>query len=320
MSEAARSGFGHDTTTDEVLEGIDLDGKRVLVTGGSGGLGAETARALASRGARVVLTARDLAKGEAAAKAIRESTGNQDIEVEDLELASLESVRAFAERFLARHDALHVLVNNAGVMACPFARTQDGFELQFGTNHLGHFLLAGLLAPALLRGAPARVVSLSSRGHQQSPVVFDDVTFERRPYDKWAAYGQSKTANVLLAVELERRLGARGVHAYAVHPGVILTELSRHMEPEDYDHIRKRAPGGKLQLKTVEAGAATSVYAATAPELEGRGGLYLEDCHVAQVNDAEGAGEGVRSYALDPDAARRLWSVSEELVGRSFPL
>jgi len=318
MSGSARDGFGHDTTADEVLEGIDLTGKLALVTGGSGGLGAETARALAAKGARVVLTARDLAKGEAVAKGIRESTGSQAVEVEELELGSLASIRAFAERFAARHDALQILVNNAGVMACPFAKTTDGFEQQFGTNHLGHFLLTGLLAPALLRGAPARIVLLSSRGHQQSPVVFDDIHFEGRPYDKWEAYGQSKTANVLHAVELERRLGPRGVHANAVHPGVIPTDLARHLQPEDFQRLRKRAPGGKMRLKTVEAGAATSVYAATAPELEGRGGLYLEDCHVAEVNDAEGATEGVRSYALDPETARRLWSVSEEGVGQGF--
>jgi NAD(P)-dependent dehydrogenase (short-subunit alcohol dehydrogenase family) len=320
MSISARDGFGHDTTAAEVLEGIDLDGKLALVTGGSGGLGAETARALASKGARVVITARDVAKGQEVAQGIRKSTGNDGIEVEDLELGSLASIRAFAERFLARHDALQILVNNAGVMACPFAKTIDGFERQFGTNHLGHFLLTGLIAPALLRGAPARVVSVSSRGHQQSPVVFDDIHFEGRPYDKWLSYGQSKTANVLLAVELERRLGARGVHANAIHPGVIPTDLSRHMVPEDYERLRKRAPRGQMKLKTVESGAATSVYAATAPELEGRGGLYLEDCGIAEVDDAENAARGVRSYALDPDAARRLWSVSEQMVGERFPL
>ena len=170
MGESETRPFGADTTTDEVLAGIDLTGKRALVTGGSGGLGAETARALASKGARVVITARDVAKGEEVAKGIRDSTGNEGVEVEELELGSLASVRAFAERFLARGDALQILVNNAGVMACPFAKTADGFELQFGTNHLGHFLLTGLIAPALLDGAPARVVSVSSRGHQQSPV------------------------------------------------------------------------------------------------------------------------------------------------------
>ncbi|HEY8156837.1 MAG TPA: SDR family NAD(P)-dependent oxidoreductase [Myxococcota bacterium] len=320
MSRSARDGFGHDTTTAEVLEGIDLDGKLALVTGGSGGLGAETARALASQGARVVITARDVAKGEEIARGIRKSTGNDGIEVEELELGSLASIRKSAERFLARHEALQILVNNAGVMACPFARTTDGFELQFGTNHLGHFLMTGLIAPALLRGAPARIVSVSSRGHQMSPVVFDDIAFERRPYEKWSAYGQSKTANILLAVELERRLGARGVHANALHPGVIMTDLARHLVPEDYEYLRKRAPGGKLRVKTVESGAATSVYAATAPELKGRGGLYLEDCHVAGVNDDGSATEGVRSYALDPESAKRLWSVSEGLVGQRFPL
>jgi NAD(P)-dependent dehydrogenase (short-subunit alcohol dehydrogenase family) len=320
MGESSGSGFGFDTTTNEVLEGIDLQGKLGLVTGASGGLGAETARALASKGARVVLTARDVAKGEEVARGIRASTGNDGIEVEELELGSLASIRAFAERFLARHDAVQILANNAGVMACPFAKTADGFELQFGTNHLGHFLMTGLIAPTLLRGAPARVVSVSSRGHHMSPVVFDDIHFERRPYDKWSSYGQSKTANILLAVELERRLGTRGVHANAIHPGTIATELARHMEREDFELVRKRQPGGKMRLKSVEAGAATTVYAATAPELEGCGGLYLEDCGVAEVDDAEGAAGGVRSYALDPDTAKRLWSVSEEMVGQSLPL
>jgi NAD(P)-dependent dehydrogenase (short-subunit alcohol dehydrogenase family) len=320
MSGSARSGFGFDTTTDEVLEGIGLDGKLALVTGASGGLGAETARALASRGARVVITARDLAKGEEVARGIRASTGNQDIEVEELELGSLASIRAFADRFLARHDAVQILANNAGVMACPFGKTADGFELQFGTNHLGHFLMTGLIAPSLLRGAPARIVSVSSRGHHLSPVVFDDIHFEQRPYDKWSSYGQSKTANILFAVELERRLGSRGVHANAIHPGTIATELSRHMGREDFELVRKRQPGGKMRLKPVEAGAATTVYAAAAPELEGRGGLYLEDCGVAEVDDAEDATGGVRSYAVDPDAAKRLWSISEEMVGQSFPL
>ena len=320
MSDSSRGGFGHDTTTVEVLEGIDLTGKLTLVTGASGGLGAETARALASKGARVVITARDVAKGEGVARGIRASTGNDGIEVEELDLGSLASVRAFADRFRARHDALQILVNNAGVMACPFGKTTDGFELQFGTNHLGHFLMTGLIAPALLRGAPARVVSVSSRGHHMSPVVCDDIHFERRPYDKWSAYGQSKTANILLAVELERRLGSRGVHANAIHPGTIATELARHMEREDFELVRKRQPGGRMRLKSVEAGAATTVYAATAPELEGRGGIYVEDCGIADVDDAEDAAGGVRSYALDPDAAERLWSISEETVGQSFPL
>jgi NAD(P)-dependent dehydrogenase (short-subunit alcohol dehydrogenase family) len=315
MRDAAK--FGAETTASQVAEGIDLGGKVALVTGGSSGLGQETARVLAARGAHVILTARDMPKGEAVAAAIRASTGNQHVEVEQLELGSLKDIRAFARRFLARHPTLHVLVNNAGVMACPPARTADGFELQFGSNHIGHFLTTCLLAPALCRGAPSRVVSVSSRGHHMSPVVFDDVQFERRPYDKWVAYGQSKTANVLFAVGLERRLGARGVHANALHPGGIMTELSRHLEQKDFEFLQTRTRG--MNFKTVEAGAATSVFAATAPELEGRGGLYLEDCHVAAVNDAPDARDGVKSYALDPRNAERLWEVSETLVGERFP-
>ena len=315
----ARDEFGRETTADEVLDGIDLTGTFVLVTGGTSGLGAETARAMAAKGARVVLTARNLAKGEEVAASIRASTGNDDVTVEELELASFASVRAFAERFLAAHDSVDVLVNNAGVMACPWDTTADGFELQFGTNHLGHFLMTGLIAPALTNGGPTRVISVSSRGHHLSPVVFDDIGFEHREYDKWAGYGQSKTANILFAVELDRRLRDQGVRAYALHPGGIITELGRHLTPEDYELLRSRSPGGQLQLKTVPAGAATQVYAATAPELEGQGGVYLEDCHIARVVEENGP-DGVRSYALDPDNAARLWSVSEQLVGQEFPL
>jgi NAD(P)-dependent dehydrogenase (short-subunit alcohol dehydrogenase family) len=319
MRDASK--FGANTTTGEVLEGIDLRGKVALVTGGSSGLGQETARALAEKGARVVFTARDGPKGEHVAAAIRASTGNAHVEVESLELGSLASIRAFANRFLSRHDRLHILVNNAGVMACPFAKTSDGFEMQFGSNHVGHFLVTCLIVPALRRAAPSRIVSVSSRGHHLSPVVFDDLHFERRPYQKWAAYGQAKTANILFAVELERRLGPLGVHANALHPGAILTELGRHLEPEDIAFIQSRAPAGStLQFKSVEAGSATSVFAATAPELEGRGGLYLEDCHVAAINDAPDALDGVKSYAVDPNNAQRLWEVSEQLVGQRFAL
>lgn len=308
--------FGAETTAAEVAEGLDLRGKVALVTGGSSGLGQETARVLADRGAQVILTARDVPKGESVAAGIREATGNQHVEVEELELGSLPRIRAFADRFLSRHPALHILVNNAGVMACPPAKTADGFELQFGSNHVGHFLMTCLLAPALLRGAPSRVVSVSSRGHHISPVVFDDIQFERRPYDKWLSYGQSKTANVLFAVGLERRLGARGVRANALHPGGILTELGRHLQQEDFQFLQTRNRG--MKFKSVQAGSATSVFAATAPELEGRGGLYLEDCHVAAVNDAADALDGVKSYALDAGNAERLWEVSEKLVGERF--
>src|SRR5215470_10110070 len=202
MRDASR--LGADTTADQVLEGIDLHGRLVLVTGGSSGLGREAARAMAAKGAHVVLTARDPAKGRDVVGSITASTDNPRVELEELELDSLASVRAFAKRFLAKHDRLDVLLNNAGVMACPLGHTGDGFELQFGTNHIGHFLLTCLLAPALRKGAPSRVVSLSSRGHHLAPVDFDDPNFERRPYQKWASYGQSKTANVLFAVGLER--------------------------------------------------------------------------------------------------------------------
>jgi len=311
------SGFGANTTADEVLEGLDLRGKLVLITGGSSGLGQESARALAAKGAHVVLTARDGAKGRGVVDGIVASTGNRNVELEELQLDSLDSVRAFAQRFLARHDRLDVLLNNAGVMACPLGHTKDGFELQFGTNHLGHFLLTCLLAPALKKAAPSRVVSLSSRGHHIAPVDFDDPNFERREYQKWASYGQSKTANVLFAVGLERRLGPAGVHAYALHPGAIMTELGRHLVPEDIEFLRTRTPPGTtFAFKTVEAGAATSVFAATAPELEGRGGIYLEDCHVAGVNDAPNALDGVKTYAIDPQNAERLWELSERLVGQ----
>ena len=312
------STFGPATTTTEVLEGIDMSGKVALVTGASSGLGQETARALAENGAHVILAARNLPKVEEVAAGIRSSTGSAKVEVEELELAKLDDVRAFARRFLAKHDTLHVLVNNAGVMACPFGKTADGFEMQFGTNHIGHFLMTCLLAPALRKGAPSRVVSLSSRGHHISPVVFDDIQFEHRPYHKWLSYGQAKTANVLFAVALEKRLAAHGVHANALHPGAIMTELGRHLEPEDITFLQSRNRG--MNFKTVEAGAATSVFAASAPELEGRGGLYLEDCHVAVVNDAADALNGVKSYALDPESAERLWALSEKLVGERFPL
>ncbi len=310
------STFGPHTTTNDVLDGIDLGGMVALVTGGSSGLGRETARALAAKGAQIILTARDVPKGEAVAEGIRRATGNPRIEVEELELGSLTSIRAFGRRFLGRHDRLHVLVNNAGVMACPFAKTADGFEMQFGTNHLGHFLMTGLLVPALRAGAPSRIVSVSSRGHHLAPMSFDDLHFERRPYDKWQSYGQAKTANVLFAVALERRLGAHGVHANALHPGAIMTELGRHLQPEDIRWMMARNRG--MQFKSVEAGAATSVFAATAPELEGRGGLYLEDCHVAQINEAPDALDGVKPYALDPERAEHLWGVSEELVAQRF--
>jgi NAD(P)-dependent dehydrogenase (short-subunit alcohol dehydrogenase family) len=205
-------------------------------------------------------------------------------------------------------------------MACPLARTPEGYELQFATNHLGHFLLTGLLAAALRAGAPARIVNVSSAGHRFSPVVFEDIHYERRPYDKWEAYGQAKSANVLHAVELDRRLRGAGVRAFALHPGGIVTELGRHLDADDVAALRARASGAKMRWKTVEAGAATSVWAATAPELEGQGGLYLEDCRVGRPKASLEDAEGYAPWAVDPDAAARLWSASEAMVGERFAL
>lgn len=311
-----RGDFGPETTSDEVLEGLDLSGRVALVTGASGGLGAEAARALARAGARVTLTARDRPKGEKVLAAIRSAHPQAAVELGELELSQPASLRRFAAQWLARHDSLHMLILNAGVMACPLSRSAEGWELQFATNHLGHFLLTRLLAPALLAAAPSRVVAVSSGGHQISPVVFDDIHYQRRAYDPWSAYGQAKTANVLFAVELDRRLRERGVRAFAVHPGMIPTDLGRHLTREAVTQIRARASGSGEPPKSIPQGAATELWAATAPELAGRGGLYLSDCAVAPP-----AGPGVRGYAahaVDPAAAARLWSVSEEALGERF--
>ena len=313
--------FNAESTTDQVLEGVDLSGKTVLVTGCSSGLGAETARALASKGAAITLTGRNVEKTQTVADGIRESTGNDQLEVRSLELDAPDSVRAFAKGWLADHGELNLLINNAGVMACPEAHNAEGWEQQFATNHVGHFLLTALLAPALKAGAPSRVVNVSSGGHRFSDVGYDDVHFEKRAYDKFVAYGQAKTANVLHAVELDRRLGPAGVHAVAIHPGVILTELGRHMDEADIKLISEsREPGQPpMVFKPVEAGAATQVYAATAPELEGRGAIYLEDCQVSGTTPPSGS-LGVSDYALDPDNAARLWAYTEELLGERFDL
>lgn len=309
--------LGQETTADEVLAGVDLSGRRALVTGGSSGIGAETARALAAAGADVTITARNLDAAAEVTAGIEESTGRR-VGVVEMELGSLASVRAAAERVRETHDELHLLINNAGVMACPYATTADGFELQFGTNHLGHFVLTGMLTPLLLSSAPARVVTLSSAAHQNSPVRFDDLMFDAGEYEKWEAYGQSKTANALHALELDRRLADRGVRAFSVHPGIIITPLARHLTEDDFAELGKEVRNTNRFVKSVEQGAATSVWAAMAPELDAHGGQYLADCRVAPTNDEERTTSEVRSYAQDPDAARRLWEISEELVGQTF--
>lgn len=312
------SAFNAESTTDQVIEGISLRGDIALVTGASSGLGVETSRALAAAGAEVVMLARDEAKLEAAAAALRQGNPDAVIHTHLVDLADLASVRHAAADLLESYPTIQLLINNAGVMACPLMRTADGFEMQFGTNHLGHFLLTCLLQPALLAGAPGRVVNLSSGGHKFANFNFDDPNYASRDYDKWQAYGESKTANVLFTVALDARLKHSDVRALAVHPGVIMTELSRHMQQEDFESLSERAPGdGELTFKSVEQGAATSTWAATSPELEGRGGIYLEDCQVAEPA-TPGSGGGVEGYAVDPEAAERLWSLSEELVGERF--
>jgi NAD(P)-dependent dehydrogenase (short-subunit alcohol dehydrogenase family) len=313
--------LGATTTTDDVLEGVDLSGKRAIVTGASTGLGEETTRALAAHGAAVTMAVRDVRKGEEAASRIRMALPTADLpdlhlDIRQLELGSLASVRAFAEGFLADHDKLDLLILNAGVMACPYMTTEDGFELQFGTNHLGHFLLAELLAPALVAAAPSRVVSLSSGGHRIADVDLDDPGFEHTEYSPWVGYGRSKTANVLFAVGFEHRYGQQGVHAYSVHPGMIATDLGRHLTKETASVIRQARTRGaaRVEYKTIPQGAATTLWAATVPGLETQGGAYLEDCHVATVTDDPDARGGVRSYAIDLARADALWELSERLT------
>lgn len=314
--------FGWGTTTGEVLEGRDLSGQRILITGGSAGLGVETARALAAHGASVVLAVRDLAKGERAAEAVRaDAAASASVELCELDLASLASVRACADRMLAEGKPLQVLIANAGVMACPQGTTADGFETQFGTNHLGHFVFVNRLVPLLLAGAPSRIVVLSSSGHRMSDVDLDDPGFERTPYDPWVAYGRAKTANALFGVALDRRLRERGVRACAVHPGGIQTELGRHLTPDTMRALMERYPRrDPFTFKTVPQGAATSVWAAAVADPAETGGRYCEDCGVAAVADSAEFAAGVRPYALDAAHAEALWARSEELVGERFPL
>jgi NAD(P)-dependent dehydrogenase (short-subunit alcohol dehydrogenase family) len=318
--------FGAASTTDDVLAGRDLRGKRVFVTGVSAGLGVETARALAAHGAQVVGAARDLAKAETATRHIRDA--GLALELVALDLASLVSVRACAEALIKDGRPFDLIIANAGVMACPFGHTADGFETQFGTNHLGHFLLVNRIASLMRPGA--RLVSLASSGHRFSDVDLDDPNFTTTPYDPWAAYGRSKTANVLFAVEFDRRHKANGVRATAVHPGGIATELGRYAFSEP-DALQKRvdevnqeqAKAGlpPFRLKSVPQGAATSLWAGIVADADAVGGRYCEDCGVAKLlegSDVSAASAGVRPYALNPERAAALWAKSEEMVGERF--
>lgn len=314
------SEFGWASTTDEVLEGIDMHGLTVFITGANSGLGQETARAMAAKGAHVIMAGRDQAKLDDAAAAIHAEVPGAQLDTITVDLTSLENIRAATSRARQRFSKIDLLINNAGVMATPFGHTADGFEMQFGTNHLGHFALTGELFPLIEAGQGRRIVNLSSRGHHFAPVDFDDPHFQHRAYDPWQSYGHSKTANVLFSVGLEQRYAVLGIHAYAVHPGGIQTNLGRHMTPEMVDTLMKRVTTSDAGFawKTIPQGAATSCWAATAPELEGKGGVYCEDCHVAEVDDESSQG-GVRSYALNPSYADQLWKLSEDLTGVKYP-
>jgi NAD(P)-dependent dehydrogenase (short-subunit alcohol dehydrogenase family) len=303
--------FTAESTAAEVIAGIDLTGRRAVVAGGASGIGIETARALASAGAEVTLAVRNLEAGERTSAEIIDSTGNKQVLIAPLDLADQASVAAFAAGW---DGPLHILINNAGLMASPLMRTPQGWEMQFATNHLGHFALATGLHRALAAEG-ARIVSVSSSAHHRSPVVFDDIQFEHRAYEPWLAYGQSKTANALFAVEASKRWAGDGITANALMPGGIRTNLQRYVSDEELDRLRAAAAAGgaELKWKTPEQGAATSILVATSPLLEGVGGRYFEDCAEAETGKL-GARTGVAAYALDPDAAARLWHVSADLI------
>jgi NAD(P)-dependent dehydrogenase (short-subunit alcohol dehydrogenase family) len=314
--------FGETSTTDEVLEGVDLSGRRALVTGVSAGLGAETARALAAHGAEVIGAVRDLAKAKTATERLRAGAAKGGgLELMQLDLASLASVRACADALLADGEGFDLVIANAGVWTPSLGKTVDGFETDFGINHLGHFVLVNRIASLMKPGS--RLVNLSSAGHRRADVDLDDPSYERTPYDPFVAYGRSKTANVQFAVEFDRRHKANGVRATAVHPGIIQTELGRAMPPDAIQRIVEQVSAAYLeagrsppQLKSVPQGAATSVWAAAVAKADEVGGRYCENCHVAELTTD--VPWGVRAHALDPERAKALWAKSEEMVGERF--
>jgi NAD(P)-dependent dehydrogenase (short-subunit alcohol dehydrogenase family) len=321
--------FGANSTTEEVLAGIDLKGKRILVTGVSAGLGIETARAFVAHGADVVGAVRDLEKAQRASSEVSKAAAGSgaNFELIELDLANLKSVRAAADKLVADGRRFDVIIANAGVMATPLGKTEDGFETQFGTNHLGHFVFVNRIAKLIKDGG--RLVNLSSSGHRFSNVDLNDPNFETTPYEPFVAYGRSKTANILFAVEFDRRHRDRGVSATAVHPGGIMTELGRYMDPGSLEQMVKQineeaAAAGKepFEFKTVSQGAATSVWAAVVATAEEVGGRYCENCHAGDVvaDDATMGmlDEGVRGYALDSQNAAALWKKSEEMTGEAF--
>ena len=316
--------FGAESTTDDVLEGVNLSGKRVLVTGASAGLGVETARVLVAHGATVIGAARDLDKAYTATASVRAAAAHGgSLELVTLDLASLANVRACADALVAVGTPFDVIICNAGVMATPQGKTADNFETQFGTNHLGHFVLVNRVAKLLKPGS--RVVNLSSAGHRFADVDLDDPNFERTPYVEFVAYGRSKTANVLFAVEFDRRYKTQSIRATAVHPGGIQTELSRHMTPEltqqmigSINAANKAANAPVFQWKTIPQGAATTVWSGFVAKADEVGGKYCEDCHVAEIVDDPAVRGGIRRYAVDAERAKALWAKSEEMVGERF--
>jgi len=299
----SQSGFGSSSTAEEVARDIKLDGKNVIVTGANVGLGKETSRVLAKMNANVYLACRDSGKGNAVVEEIKQATSNQNIFFVELDLNSLESIRNFAKTFNEKQIPLHILINNAGVMACPAGKTVDGFETQIGVNHFGHFLLTNLLLESLKRGTPSRVVVVSSLAHKRGHIDFEDINWEKRSYSAMGAYGQSKLSNILFAREFNKRYSAEGIKAFSLHPGVIPTELSRHM----IGPVGKAIFGviGKAFLKTIPQGSATTLYCATAPEVEDKGGLYFADCQVANSPNKE----------ITDEIALQLWELSENAVG-----
>jgi NAD(P)-dependent dehydrogenase (short-subunit alcohol dehydrogenase family) len=327
MKETLMAGsFGATSTTEDVLQNVNLRGKRVLVTGVSAGLGVETARALAAHGAEVVGAARNLAKAEGATTEVRADAANGgSLSLVELDLASLENVRACADVLVADGRPFDVVIANAGVMRTPFGHTADGFETQFGTNHLGHFVFVNRIATLIAPGG--RLVNVSSSGHRYADVDLDDPNFERTPYEPMIAYGRSKTANILFAVEFDRRHKARGVRATALHPGGIKTELGRHMAPGELENLvaqinSQLAADGQppFQFKTIPQGAATSVWAAFVAPAQDVGGRYSENCQVSEISEGliSPVSPGVRPYALDPEHAKALWAKSEEMVSERF--
>jgi len=302
--------FTVDSTTDEVVEGLDLSNIVAIITGASGGLGAETARALASKGATVVLVARNSKKLADKAEALKQLTGNDKIHTQIMDLMDLESVRQASTELLTRFPAVNLLINNAGIMACPLARTVQGFESQIGVNHIAHFVFTQALLPALKGNAPARVVTLTSAAHKLADVNLADINWEAREYEKWAAYGEAKTANALFSTALQASLKGTGVTSNCVHPGVIMTDLARSLTEQDFAAI----VDPNMTIKSVAAGAATTVWAAVSPQLEGRGGMYLEDCQPGVEMAGDNMLAGYSAYALDLESAEKLWQKTQQLI------